>query len=161
MNRWCVPFAYAKPLGCTTDEVAELIQHHRDEDDGDQHTTGRNARSFWPREVARVYGFEQMQFEDAVGIKTLAYVRKPGMTLKTWAKLKARQGDTGAWLIHIAGHALLFKAGLFYDNTHARGATPETYSYAGSRLVKAQLVNVWDERNPYDLTKPETRATMG
>lgn len=127
-NTYCVPFALAFVTGKTPDEVAALLQ-------GQRMAAGHKKRA-----VSAVYGFEYGNLLHALGVKILADVRKPGMTLRKWAAIRVKWGDTKPWLVRISGHMVVYQDGKFYDNGCHGGAPLDAFTWSTSRLVRAWQV---------------------
>ena len=137
MNTWCVPFALAKITGQTSDQIASRIKAG---EFGEHHSkfVRRVRTSLW---VAAL---------PVLGVRVTAHVRRPGMTVATWAGIRARHGDATPWIVHVCGHVLLYRAGRFYDNcTDPKGAAPDTYKYRNSRVESARQVTAWSDANPF------------
>lgn len=137
MNTWCVPFALAKITGQTSDQIASRIKAG---EFGEHHSkfVRRVRTSLW---VAAL---------PVLGVRVTAHVRRPGMTVATWAGIRARHGDATPWIVHVCGHVLLYRAGRFYDNcTDPKGAAPDAYKYRNSRVESARQVTAWSDANPF------------
>ena len=150
MNRFCVPYAYAKILGVSPDEIADIIKEGRVQ----RADAGARIR---PRlvkgQVRGVYGWEQERIKEVLGIKVFAKVSRPGMTIGRWAKIRQMHGDTMAWIVRVSGHALVYKDGKFYDNGTPAGASIDMFPHSKRRLKTAEQVDLWDDRNPYEVAR--------
>jgi hypothetical protein len=137
MNTWCVPFALAKITGQTSDQIAARIKagefgEHRSK------YVRRVRTSLWVDALPKL------------GVRVTAHVRRPGMTVATWAGIRARHSDATPWLVHVRGHVLLYRAGRFYDNgTDPEGVASTDYKYRNSRVESARQVTAWSDANPF------------
>jgi hypothetical protein len=120
MNGYCVPFALAFISGKTTDEVAAMIREER----GD----GGPVRRVHPRHYLAIL--------PALGFKITARVRRPGMTIRKWAANRAKWGDKSTWLVRKAGHIMVYRDGMIYDNSHCH-ATPDKHPHGTARVYEA------------------------
>lgn len=125
-NSWCVPFALSFISGKTPNEIAELVKEER----GDSRAV-RDVSNFIWHVVLKV----------ALGFKITAEVRRPGMTIRKWAANRAKWGDKSTWLITKAGHLMVYRDGVIYDNHRPSGSPASIHHYAGSRLRAALQVS--------------------
>jgi hypothetical protein len=139
INSWCVPFALGKITGRTSNDIAALIAKARGEGD------------ISPDKVRRVNAKLYLGMLPSLGVKVLAELQRPKMALITWSRVRAKWGDKMPWLLRVSGHALVYRDGLFYDNTHPHGAPVESYRYAKSRICSARQVDSWSDLNPQRL----------
>jgi hypothetical protein len=160
-NHWCVPFVFAKLMGCTTNEVAALITDIRvrqvkkergTKPGGARVDTAALRRAQMP--VAGVYGYEQEWLRAELGITVTAAVHRPGMSIRTWATARKYHGDTKPWIVHSSTHAAIYKDGLIYENINPEGIDVMNCRMGRCRLTSAEQVDVWDDANPYKQTCP-------
>lgn len=126
MNQFCVPFALAFISGKTPDDIAELVQEVR----GD----GRPVRGVSPLVYLKI-------LKETLGFKITAEVVRPGMTIRKWAANRVKWADKSTWLVRSAGHIMVYRDGVLYDN-HARVGLPfADHKFANRRLRNAMQVS--------------------
>lgn len=139
MNTYCVPYSLAKLTGQSPDHIAELVRRYY------------VAHGYGNKPVRGVQRVIYHSLFAGLGIVVLAKIHKPGMTLESFARLQMLRGQTGPWLIKMTHHLLIYREGKFYDNGHPRGVPVSEYRFRRSRLLRAELVNIWNDQNPYEV----------
>lgn len=121
MNSYCVPFALSFISGKTPDDIAELIREER----GD----GRPVRG--------VLGMHYKPVLRHLGFKITATVHRPRMTVRKWAANRAKWADKSTWLVRVAGHIMVYRDGIIYDNQQKAGAAHDAHEYSNSHVSEA------------------------
>ena len=134
MNRSCVPYALAKPLGLPVDEAAALVTDSN-------RTLTRIWRSKW---VAAVR--ERMT--------VVAEINEPHMSLGKFAAVKEKLADPHTWLISIGGrhgHCVVLRNGIVYENGNPRERVTRAEYHEGrrQRIEYAIAVTNWSDADPY------------
>jgi hypothetical protein len=124
-NGFCVPFALSFISGKTPNEVADMIREER----GDGRPV-RGVQAVFYKAVLHQLGF-----------KITASVRRPGMTIAKWAANRAKWADKSTWLVTNAGHAMIYRDGVIYDNGNKGGKPSAEHPYATARLRSAYQVS--------------------
>lgn len=125
-NGFCVPFALSFVSGKTPNEIADMIREER----GDGRPV-RGVQAIFYKAVLSVLGFA-----------ITATVRSPGMTVRKWAANRAKWGDKTTWLVRVAGHIVVYRDGVVYDNHRKSGTAPEMHDYGSSRVREAIQLGV-------------------
>ncbi len=120
-NSWCVPFAIGMVTGKTPNEIADLIKEERG---GNRPVRGVCLLHYLPvlKRLMRI----------------TAVVRRPGRTIRKWAANRVKWGDKSTWLIMNAGHMMVYRDGVIYDN-HVKGGAP----FAEHKFASARLRDAW------------------
>lgn len=130
-NSYCVPWALAFVAGVTPNEVAAIIKDARVREE-----TGRR-----PGRAVRAVGrslYTSAAVLGRLGLRIVATVERPGMTVAKWAANRAKWNDKGTWLVRVAGHLVVYRDGVIYDNQRPAGIPATSYR---SRVCNAWLVS--------------------
>lgn len=170
-NKFCVPFALSFIAGITPNQAADAIKSFlvgkchenakRYARESKQYAiNGENghAKAYAvyatnakrmattnakrPIKGVRHSDYTHPEFLASIGLKALAEVTRPGMTIKSWARARVHWNDKGSWLISNNGHAMVYRDGVIYDNSTPQGKPYMLHSYANARLKQATLLQV-------------------
>ncbi len=140
INKFCGPYAYGKITGLSSNEAARVLAGHdwRYEEAG----TGYN------KPVRSVLGMAMRTALKATGA-VVGELRRPGMTLATWANVRLKWVDPNAWVVFVSGHFVVYRQGFVYDNGSPLGVPLMAHEAAKQRIKSATCVSIWNDANPF------------